>query len=79
MKGDRNGADITLYLSTFVVRYLLETRAMTEELVEIIAEVQDEINFSELVVFMIRERLTNELFTLILNSKLSARTRDQIA
>lgn len=79
MKSDGSLGDITLQLSTFVVRYLVATRALTDSLVDIIAEVQDEINFGEVVGFLIREKLKSDLFMLILNSKLTAKTRDKIA
>ena len=79
MKSDGSLGDITLQLSTFVVRYLVATRALTDSLVDVIAEVQDEINFGEVVGFLIREKLKSDLFMLILNSKLTAKTRDKIA
>lgn len=71
--------DITLQLSTFILRSTQMTRKLSQSLIEVIAALQDEINFQDIVSFLVCEGMSSELIILALNSQLKSQTRDQIA
>ena len=78
-KGKSKMTDITLQLSTFIIRALQLTKTLTPNVLEIIVELQNDINFHEIVGVLVKQNMDSEIFTLALSSKLSDETRNQIA
>ena len=68
--------DITLQLSTFIVRALMLERTLDPNVLDIIAELQNDLNFHDIVAVMISQRMESEIFTLALSNKLSDEIRN---
>ena len=68
--------DITLQLSTFIVRALMVERTLDPNVLDIIAELQNDLNFHDIVAVMISQRMESEIFTLALSNKLSDEIRN---